>query len=248
MAVRDGSGHADRAPGRNRWGTMEPMSPARILVFTRTTGYRHDSIPHGVEAFRDLAATLGAIATATEDPREFAAVLTGEDCRAVVFLSTSGEVLTPEGRGALRSYAEGGGAFVGVHAATTTEYDWPWYGELLAARFARHPALQPGVAVVEDHDHPSTAHLGASWSFTDEWYDFRSSPRGRVRVLLSADESTYEGGGMGEDHPLAWCHENTGGRVFHTALGHTEESYADPAFRRHLLGGLAWSAGLPLPS
>jgi len=224
------------------------MSSARILVFTRTTGYRHDSIPHGIDAFRALGAEHGLAVTATEDPDALAAALAGDGCRAVVFLSTSGEVLTPGGREALRSYVSGGGAFVGVHAAATTEYDWPWYGELLGARFERHPALQPGVAVVEDHDHPATGHLGATWPFTDEWYDFRSSPRGRVRVLVSADEATYEGGGMGEDHPLVWCHENTGGRTFYTALGHTAESYADPVFRRHLLGGLAWAARLPLPS
>lgn len=221
------------------------MSSARITVFTRTADYRHDSIPHGVDAFRAVGGDLGLAVTATEDPGELAASLAG--CRAVVFLSTSGDVLTPGSREALRSYVAGGGAFVGVHAATTTEYDWPWYGELVGARFERHPELQPGVAVVEDRDHPATGHLGATWPFTDEWYDFRASPRGRVRVLVSADESTYEGGGMGEDHPLVWCHENTGGRSFYTALGHTPESYADPVFRRHLLGGLAWAAGLPLP-
>lgn len=221
------------------------MNPARITVFTRTADYRHDSIPHGVDAFRAVGGDLGLAVTATEDPGELAASLAG--CRAVVFLSTSGDVLTPGSREALRSYVAGGGAFVGVHAATTTEYDWPWYGELVGARFERHPELQPGVAVVEDRDHPATGHLGATWPFTDEWYDFRASPRGRVRVLVSADESTYEGGGMGEDHPLVWCHENTGGRSFYTALGHTPESYADPAFRRHLLGGLAWAARLPLP-
>ncbi|WP_410535384.1 ThuA domain-containing protein [Streptomyces sp. KL2] len=221
------------------------MSAERILVFTRTTGYRHDSIPHGIGAFRDLGGGLGLTVEATEDPGVLAAALDG--CRAVVFLSTSGEVLTPASREALREYAAAGGAFVGVHAAATTEYDWPWYGELLGARFERHPELQPGVAVVEDRDHPATAHLDAAWPFTDEWYDFRASPRGRVRVLLCADESTYEGGGMGEDHPLAWCHENTGGRSFYTALGHSPEAYADPAFRRHLLGGLAWAAELPLP-
>ncbi|MFH0241381.1 ThuA domain-containing protein [Streptomyces sp. HK10] len=221
------------------------MSTERILVFTRTTGYRHDSIPHGFEAFRDLGGRLGLTVEATEEPGVLAAALGG--CRAVVFLSTSGEVLTPESREALRAYAAAGGAFAGVHAAATTEYDWPWYGELLGARFERHPELQPGVAVVEDRDHPATAHLDAAWPFTDEWYDFRVSPRGRVRVLVRADESTYEGGGMGEDHPLAWCHENTGGRSFYTALGHSPGAYDDPAFRRHLLGGLAWAAGLPLP-
>ncbi|MEE1940729.1 ThuA domain-containing protein [Streptomyces sp. TRM 70361] len=221
------------------------MTYTGILVFTRTADYRHDSIPDGVDAFRSLGDEHGFAVTATEEPGEFAAAL-ADGCRAVVFLSTSGEVLTPGSRAALRTYVEGGGAFVGVHAAATTEYDWPWYGELVGARFERHPDLQPGSAVVEDHDHPATAHLDAVWPFTDEWYDFRTSPRGRVRVLLSADETTYEGGGMGEDHPLAWCHENTGGRSFYTALGHTRESYSDPAFRRHLLGGLAWAARLPV--
>ncbi|HEX5569412.1 MAG TPA: ThuA domain-containing protein [Streptomyces sp.] len=218
------------------------MSSDRITVFTRTTGYRHDSIPHGVDAFRALGDDHGLTVTTTEDPDELAAALA--DCRAVVFLSTSGDVLTPDSRAALRSYVTAGGAFVGVHAAACTEYDWPWYGELLGARFDGHPPIQPGVAIVEDRGHPATGHLDATWPLTDEWYDFRTSPRPRVRVLLSADETTYEGGRMGEDHPLAWCHENTGGRSFYTALGHACESYSDPVFRRHLLGGLAWAARL----
>lgn len=90
----------------------------------------------------------------------------------------------------------------GLHAVACTEYDWPAYGELLGARFARHPALQPGKAVIEDHDHPATRSLPAVWDFIDEWYDFRSNPRGRVRVLAVADETSYEGGGLGNDHPL----------------------------------------------
>lgn len=221
---------------------MNPSQP-RILVFTRTTGYRHDSIPHGVDAYHALGAEHGFTVVATEDPAALATQL--DACRAVVFLSTSGEVLTPDGREALQRFVAGGGGFVGVHGASTTEYDWPYYGELVGARFDRHPALQPGVARVEDHDHPATAHLGERWSFTDEWYDFRDSPRGRVRVLVSADESSYEGGGMGEDHPLVWCHDHLGGRAFYTALGHAPEAFVDPTFRRHLLGGTAWAARLP---
>ena len=214
-----------------------PAGRPRLLVHTRTTGYRHDSIPDAVAAFRTLG---GFDVEHSEDPAALEAPLDGY--AAVVFLSTSGEVLTPAGRARLARYVEEGGGFVGVHAAACTEEDWPYYGDLLGARFARHPRYQPGSAVVEDPDHPATRHLPPRWDFTDEWYDFRSSPRGRVRVLLAADESSYDGGGMGADHPLAWCHGHGAGRVFYTALGHASEAYADPAFRAHLRGGTAWAA------
>ncbi|AVH55869.1 MULTISPECIES: ThuA domain-containing protein [Streptomyces] len=216
--------------------------PFRVLVYTRTTGYRHDSIPDAVAAVRSLGAAHGFGVDATEDPGAFEAPL--DPYAAVVFLSTSGEVLTPEGRTRLAAYVEEGGGFAGVHAAACTEYDWPYYGELLGARFDRHPDLQPGTAVVEDHGHRATQHLPPLWEFTDEWYDFRASPRASVRVLASADESSYEGGGMGDDHPLAWCREQGRGRVFYTALGHASEAYEDPDFRAHLLGGITWAAVL----
>ncbi|GGW38088.1 ThuA domain-containing protein [Streptomyces griseoloalbus] len=208
-----------------------------LLVYTRTTDYRHDSIPAGVAALR----TLGGFGVdATEDPAAFEEPL--DRYAAVVFLSTSGEVLTPPGRERLAAYVEAGGGFVGVHAAACTEDDWPYYGDLLGARFDRHPALQPGRAVIEDPGHPATRHLPPVWHFTDEWYDFRTNPRGRVRVLVRADESSYDGGGMGDDHPLAWCRDQGEGRVFYTALGHAAEAYADADFRAHLLGGITWAA------
>lgn len=222
-----------------------PSHPPRILIYSRTTAYRHESIPYGVDAFRELGAEHGFAVEATEDPAVFA---DGglDQYAAVVFLSTSGEVFTPEGRERFAAYCEGGGGFMGVHAAACTEYDWPYYAELLGARFTRHPEPQPGTVAVEDPGHPAMKHLGgaATWSLTDEWYDFAASPRGAVRVIASADESSYEGGGMGEDHPLVWCHERDGGRVFYTALGHAPEAYADAGFRAHLLGGLSWTARL----
>ncbi|MFI5962188.1 ThuA domain-containing protein [Streptomyces asoensis] len=210
---------------------------ARVLVYTRTADYRHDSIEDAVAAVRGLG---GFTVDHTEDPTVLEAPLDGY--AAVVFLSTSGEVLTPAGRTRLAAYVEAGGGFAGVHAAACTEYDWPYYGELLGARFARHPAYQPGRVLTEDHDHPATRALPARWDFTDEWYDFRVSPRGRVRVLAVADESSYTGGGMGADHPLVWCREQGAGRVFYTALGHAAEAYTDPGFRAHLRGGIAWAA------
>lgn len=217
------------------------MTP-RLLVYTRTTGYRHDSIPDGVAALRGLG---GFDVDHSESPDVFERPL--DAYAVVVFLSTSGEVLTPAGRQRLARYVEAGGGFVGIHAAACTEYEWPYYGELLGARFARHPEFQPGRVVVADRAHPATEHLPAVWEFTDEWYDFRSNPRGTVRVLARVDESSYEGGGMGEDHPLVWCRTQGAGRVFYTALGHAAGAYADHAFRAHLLGGIVWAAGAAVP-
>ncbi|MFF1547113.1 ThuA domain-containing protein [Streptomyces sp. NPDC058291] len=209
----------------------------RLLVYTRTTEYRHASIPDAVAAVRGL----GHFAVDhTEDPSALEASL--DAYAAVVFLSTSGEVLTPAGRDRLTRYVESGGGFAGVHAAACTEYDWPYYGELLGARFDRHPEYQPGKALVEDREHPATCLLPDVWRFTDEWYDFRANPRDQVRVLAVADESSYEGGGMGSDHPLIWCREQGRGRVFYTALGHAADAYHDPSFLAHLVGGLMWVA------
>jgi uncharacterized protein len=212
----------------------------RVLVFSRTTGYRHRSIPAGVAAVGEIAAGLGFSVDATED----ASVFTGTGLApyaVVVFLSTSGEVMDAAGQAAFEGYVRAGGNFVGVHAASTTGYGWPFYRRLVGAWFDRHPAVQPATIRVTDHAHPATAHLGDTWAWTDEWYDFRTDPTGEVRVLLTVDESTYSGGGMGASHPIAWCHDSLGGRAFYTALGHPSEAYAEPVFRSHLEGGIRYA-------
>ncbi|MER5220851.1 ThuA domain-containing protein [Streptomyces flaveus] len=207
----------------------------RVLVYTRTTAYSHDSIPDGIAAIRFLGAAHGFTVYTTEDPESFDAPL--DPYAAVVFLSISGDVLTPAGRAHLAAYIEVGGGFGGVHAAACTEYDWPYYGKLLGAGFVRHPDYQPGKLLVEDREHPATQHLPTVWEFTDEWYDFRASPRDSVRVHASADESSYDGGGMGDDHPLVWCREQGSGRVFHTALGHASEAYTQDRQDLAVVGG-----------
>ncbi|MCJ0875083.1 ThuA domain-containing protein [Streptomyces sp. AP-93] len=219
------------------------MPTSDVLIYTRTAGYRHHSIPAGAAAFVGMAQESGFGAEATDDPEVFTHERL-ERCAAVVLLSTTGPVLTDQARAALETYVRAGGGFLAVHAAANAEPDWPFYGELLGTRFAGHPPLQPGLVHVEDPAHPATAHLPTEWAWTDEWYDFTSHPRDAgVRVLLRADESTYTGGTHGTDHPLSWCHEKAGGRFFFTALGHTPESYAAPAFRAHLSGALHWATG-----
>jgi type 1 glutamine amidotransferase len=220
-----------------------PKPKAQILVFAKTTGFRHDSIPAGIAAIRSLGRANGFTVTATENAKAFNRKRLGR-LDAVVFLNTTGDVLGPRQQAAFKSFIRHGGGWVGVHSAADTEYDWPFYGRLLGAYFESHPAIQQAAIDVTDRAHPSTRHLPARWTRTDEWYSFRSNPRGSVHVLATLDESTYSGGTMGADHPIAWCHPFRGGRAFYTAGGHTIESYSEPDFRRHLLGGILWAAGL----
>ena len=214
----------------------------RVLVFSKTAGFRHDSIPEGVAAVRELGAAHGFAVDATEDADAFTSRNLGRYA-AVVFLSTTGDVLDPAQQGAFERYIKRGGAYVGVHAAADTEYDWAFYGGLAGAYFQSHPAIQPATVDVEDRAHPATAGLGATWNRTDEWYNYRSNPRERAHVLASLDESSYSGGTMNGDHPIAWCQNYQGGRAFYTGGGHTKESFADHAFRQHLLGGIRWAIG-----
>ncbi len=216
--------------------------PIHVLAFTRTTGFRHGSIEPAVAALRGLSAERGWTFEHTEDPARFA---DGELARAdvVVFLLTTGDVLDDAQQGALERWLQRGRGWVGVHSASDTEYDWPWYAGLVGAYFAAHPAIQTATVRVASRRHPATAHLPGAWEREDEWYDFRANPRADVNVLMTVDESTYEGGGMGSDHPIAWSRPYGGGRSFYTALGHTDASWAEPAFLAHVAGGITWAAG-----
>jgi len=221
-----------------------PPSPvASLLLFTKTAGYRHDSIADGIAALTVVAAGARLRVDATED----ASVFTDEGLHgyaALVFLDTTGAVLDADQRAAMERYVHGGGGFVGIHAAADGDPAWPWYAALIGAGFRGHPPLQAGRLEVVDRAHPVTADLPGTWERTDEWYDFTTNPRDHVRVLVTVDESSYDGGQMGADHPLAWCQEFDGARAFYTAMGHTSESFQEPAFLAHLLGGLRWAAGL----
>ncbi len=220
-----------------------PVAEVRVLVFSKTSGFRHDSIGDGLAAIEQLGRANGFGVDATEDGASFTAEqLAGYD--AVVFLSTSGDVLTPEQQAAFEGYIRNGGGYVGIHSAADTEYDWAWYGGLVGAYFLSHPEPQDATLLVEDRTHESTAHLDDTWPRFDEWYDFRDDPRDRVHVLISVDPATLVESQMAVDHPIAWCHDYDGGRAWYTALGHTAESWAEPAFLQHVLGGIRTAAGV----
>ncbi|GAA2657842.1 ThuA domain-containing protein [Streptomyces vastus] len=234
---------ASKGPeSKSKEADVQGRADGRVLVFSKTAGFRHDSIPDGIAAVKDLGAEGGFTVDATEDGGAFTSRnLAKYD--AVVFLSTTGDVLNEAQQSAFEGYIRRGGGYVGIHAAADTEYDWAFYGGLAGAYFQSHPAIQPARIDVEDHAHPATSHLGEAWDRTDEWYNYRSNPRDRAHILASLDESSYTGGTMNGDHPIAWCQNYQGGRAFYTGIGHTKESYADPAARRHLLGGVRWAIG-----
>jgi type 1 glutamine amidotransferase len=209
-----------------------------ILVFTKTDGFRHASIPDGVSVIKELASENGVTVLHTEDAEYFQTDSLTE-FNAVIFLSTTGDILNQQQQKAFEEFIQNGGGFVGIHSATDTEYDWPWYGEMVGAYFDSHPQVQEATISVVNNDHPATSSLPNTWTRTDEWYNFKDiNPA--INVLLNLEESSYNGGENGEDHPIAWYHEFEGGRVFYTGGGHTVESYSETLFREHLWGGIKY--------
>jgi type 1 glutamine amidotransferase len=214
---------------------------SRILVFSKTLSYRHASIEVGKKCIRELGLKNGFRADTTENCNDF----NDKNLKkydAVVFLNTSGDVLDEVQQESFKRFIKSGKGFIGIHGASDTEYDWPWYGKLVGAYFTNHPLdpnVRKGVYQVVDKIHPACKHLPERWEREDEFYNFKDiNPS--IKVLLNIDEKSYEGGKNGENHPMSWCHEYDGGRSFYTNLGHTEASYSDPLYKDHLLGGIKY--------
>ena len=228
-------------------GTASPPAsaadaPYNVLVFSKTAGFRHDSIPQGIQMIRDLGAANNFTVTATEDSTQFNATNLAR-FQAVVFDNTTGDVLDPTQQTAFENYIHAGGGYVGIHSASDTEHDWPFYGQLVGSFFVSHPAIQQATQRVENRAFPGTSGLGQTWVRTDEWYNFLANPRPNVRVLSTLDESSYSGGTMGADHPFTWCQAFQGGRSFYTGNGHNQSTYSEPLFRALILGGIRYAAG-----
>lgn len=212
----------------------------KVLVFCKTAGFHHNSIEEGKAAVIKLGQeNKFGVDTSTDASVFNTANL--KQYKAVIFLNTTGNVLDDTQQAAFEQYIRSGGGFVGVHAATDTEYDWPWYGKLVGAYFKSHPATQEATLDVVNSKHISTKHLPARWTRTDEWYNYKWMSDS-VTVLLTIDENSYTGVRMGTKHPMAWYHEFDGGRAFYTELGHTKESFTtDTLYLQHLLGGIQWA-------
>lgn len=213
-----------------------------VLVFYKTAGFVHSSIPNGIAAIQKLGNENGFNVDTTNNAANF-----NDDSlkkyAAVIFLSTTGDVLNFRQEAAFERYIQSGGGFAGVHSATDTEYDWGWYGRLVGAYFNGHPVPQQARFIIKDKDFAATRFFKDTvWQRTDELYNFKKlNPD--VHVLITIDESSYQGGTNGAVHPMSWYHDYDGGRAFYTALGHTEASYTEENFLKHLLGGIQYAIG-----
>jgi glucose/arabinose dehydrogenase/cytochrome c551/c552/type 1 glutamine amidotransferase len=220
----------------------------RLLIFSKTAGYHHESIPDGIAAIQKLGSGNNFLVDTTTN-----AEMINEDSlknySAVVFLSTTGDILNNYQEADLERYIQAGGGFVGIHAAADAEYDWGWYGRLVGGYFLTHPGIrdsfpnvQPGVLQVVDKNNISTKGLPDQWKHTDEFYSFKKMDS-TVNVLLKVDEASFKGGYMNGNHPMAWYHDFDGGRAWYTNLGHTKETFTEDLFLKHLLGGIQYAIG-----
>lgn len=235
---------------------MAPLACAKaaqfnVLVFSKTAGWHHDSIPAGVAAIEQLGKLHDFNVMWTEDPNRVINDKELAKYQAVVFLLTTGDVLNGEQRGAFERYIQAGGGYVGVHSASDTEYGWPWYRKMVGHMFRAHPPIQTAVLKVEDRNFPGMDRFAKRALVTEEWYEFTAAESDKLHYLLTVDESTYQpkdkavprdGKGTEGFHPVSWYQSYDGGRAFYTALGHLPASYSDQTFLHHLYGGIYWAA------
>ncbi len=220
-----------------------------ILVFSKTEGFRHASIDAGKAAFVKMASEKGFTVDFTEDASKFTTANL-KRYNAVVFLSTTGDVLNDLQQQEFERYIEAGGGFLGIHAAADCEYDWPWYGKLVGAWFLNHPNpnnIQTGTFYVTDKNSFATKNMPDSFARKDEFYSFKQIDP-TIHVVVKIDEKSYQGGKNGDDHPMSWYHDYDGGRSFYTNMGHTDETFSEPLFLNHIWAGLLYAAGGETPA
>lgn len=213
-----------------------------MLVFHKTEGFYHESIPTGVQTLIDLGEANNFSVKETDDADIFTEAELNK-FELIIFLNTTGNVLNEKQQTAFEAYINSGGNYFGIHSAADTEYDWDFYGTLAGAYFHSHPEIQEAEVTVEKTDHPAVAHLPQKWTRTDEWYNYKEiNPE--INILLSLDESTYKGGTNGDFHPIAWYRSLEGGGVaIYTGGGHTIQSYSEPLFMKHLLACILFALG-----
>ncbi len=226
-------------------GAFGLQAQKRVLVFSLTRGFHHNSIKEGNQFFLDLGKKEGFAVDTTTNPAKF----NEENLKkynSVVWLSTTGDVLNPAQQADFERYIQAGGGYVGIHAASDTEYNWAWYNDLMGGYFASHPGgkvsnVQKGKMITLDKTFPASAHLPETFEKTDEFYDFKSLKKDILKFLVRVDESSYQMGKMGDFHPMAWYHEFDGGKAFYSNYGHTPETFIEPLITEHFWQGLKWS-------
>lgn len=234
-------------------------SSIKVLLVTKTRGYRHDSIPSTIAAFKSLPITV----TATEDTSE---LLSLSDYDVIALGHNTGEYLNQDEAVALGEFVEGGGGgVVGVHAATSGMKSNSRYTNILGEVFNGHPPPEWITLQIENEGHfinrgaelptadaaPDSAPAcpfnvnslsEKQFPWFDEVYTFRSHPRLPNRTILLSVHQTTTPNDERADFPLSWTQAVGKGRVFYTALGHFDEAYRNAWFSQTLFRGIVWAA------
>jgi type 1 glutamine amidotransferase len=226
---------------------MSKQPSFNVLVFSKTSGYRHTSIPAGIAAIQAIAdhSRLFTVQM-SEDAEEAITPSSLAKYAAVVLLQCTGTFLNATQIGALKGFVRAGGGVVGIHGAAAGMLEDPWYASLIGAHFNSHPSPEYGRVIVEDAIHPITHAARIPDPHMDEWYNFRTHPRDNknLHILLKGDTKSFKGSKHGEDHPLSWCQDFEGGRSWYTALGHFDEAYQNPWFVDQMERAILWVTGL----
>lgn len=245
----------------------KPGQPRKVLLFSKTNGFRHGSIPVGVKSLTMLGEKTGAYtAVHSEDEAMFEADKL-KQFDAVIMVNTTGEIFRPKQmpKGAearkqalkreqrlqqnLVDFVKGGKGLAGTHSATDTYKKWSDYNEMMGGAFAGHPWHMDVPVRLLDPQHPLTKVFGGKgFTVKDEIYQFRNDtalPQDR-RMLLSLDPS-WEGLSKGARkdgfYPISWIRKYGKGRCFYCSLGHRDEIYYNPAVLEHYLAGFQFALG-----
>lgn len=229
------------------YGRVVAQERPKVLYLTHTAGFVHDVLPHSETVLKALGDRQGWDVVPTKD----VSLLTKaslDEYEAIVFYTTGELPVSDQQKQDLAEYVKSGRGFVGVHSATDTFYKWPLYGEMIGGYFDGHPWHEQVGVIVEDRTHPSTKHLDARFTITDEIYQHKDWSRSGTHVLMKLDTDATDMTKKGitrtdKDFGLSWTRSFGEGRVFYTALGHRKEVWDDPRFQTHLVEGIRWAMG-----
>ena len=228
---------------------MSDSHEFQVLVLATVAADHRDMTAAAPAFFEQMAAENGFAVTFGNERSEITEE-TLADVQVVVVLNVAPFDFSQEQQTAIQTFVERGGGYVGIHGAGLTGRDfmspetpyWQWFEDLLGGvTYSPHPHYQTGTLVIEDKAHPVTQNLPDSFAIADEWYEFDHSPRGQVRILATADESSYKPNKPMGDHPMVWVNE-TYRRAVYIALGHDSTALVNPAFATLLRDSILWAA------
>lgn len=240
--------------------------PFKILHYTETSGYDHQTRGVSYAMFQDLGSSSNITVDDDQDGDSFNAISNLETYNAVIFSNTSGDaILDSTQRAVFEQYIEGGGSYLGIHAASDTYRHstangintgaWDFYAELMGASVQQNPNHVSGTPLYAlDHlaIHPSTENLPVPWMKYDEYYYWENGYFGPNNISVLEVEETLGPNNMINSYdaarPMSWYRLlPQGGKMFYTALGHSTSNFtSDTLFRNHIRDALLWILESPV--